>query len=887
MNANNKSSSELYQESTLVVATDSEWQGKKWVSTQFSSILGRYLYLTTYASPETRERVMKYCKSNGITCISVQMKDNKQLLEDYLKKVDSERQYQKLFLLMFYSPKDLEYTIGWDNMRELITSKKLIQKRNIKNKEQMRIDERNVFIKDLKGWTQGSFQDLANSCAVTLSAKGEMDDYKTKMFEGLEAMPEKFVDYAMGDVDDLLKVYYSFIDLVKSVQGIVGIKEKDKFSLENIPMTVGSLVAKTIKKYIFTLTENEDLLRYCMNKPGKLDRSDKRYKYSLKSLIECKKYKTLNEVKSAFNGKDTDKYLKHITKHAEYIQTALSQASVKRFAKETNTGGFLAIVQGGRCNNERPSEYYVEHGADIDLASCYGSILSQYALPLGLPSVWYLQSEQQPDTLGKWLKKNQEDLLPNLWYVVIDTKLSFAQDLIYSKLVELEEINRSAFSPLDKETEDADRDDDLAHIPGVFCLLRKEIENGIITDLVLKILKAVCTNKELGEIMNAEVKTAAAYRASNQVKDINEWMKIVAEDKGGYYYKNDRGDSKDTRTRAWYGVSLNGFTGKLVDERKNVKNKMKLTDSDNEKSKFNALQETIKLFINSGYGVIASPYFEVSNTVVANNITAAARCGAWMVNKSLHTRQSITDGGFYCLLLVPYLKRGSFKPGLEILSDNTKWEDKEDKRYTRILKPLADLDWERILEKKGSEIQQLDKLARDHIDEFWSNYGLELPFNIEHKLENTFLKASYWNKGHYILITVDGKEITKIRGARDFDDTEIRTTPIYRLLKNILAGKDEFPELLVYDHRIILKIGKWNKSIEIYDLNNQRPGEEDVQERIMRFNNVHVFADTKEEYLSRFNRKRFIGKELQLFFEKFKKLGISEVNLRMLKDILE
>jgi hypothetical protein len=885
MKSNDKNTSKLYQESTLVVATDSEWQGKKWVSTQFSSILGRFLYVTTYASKKTKDRLEEHCKVQNIIFISAQMMDEKQILADYLQRIDCERKYQKLFLLMFYSPKDLEYSIGWDIVRELIVSEKIIQKRNIRNQDQFKVDDRFVYIRDLKGWTQGGFQDLANSCAVTLSAKGEMDEYKTKMFEGLEATPEKFVDYAMGDVDDLLKVYYSFVELVRNVQEMVGIKDEYKFNNENIPMTIGSLVARSIEENIFTLTENRELFQYCMNKLGRLDRSSSRYKYSLKSLIECQKYKTLEDVEKALKEEKVDNHLRHMINNRDYAHTAVSHSSVKRFARETSSGGFLAIVQGGRCNNERPSEYYVEYGADIDLQSCYGSILRDYVLPLGLPSIWALKSEQKPDTLCKWLKKNQKDLLPNLWYVVIDSELSFTQDLIYSKLVKLEEINKAGFSIYDKENNDPDRDDDLAHIPGTFCLLRKQISNGIVTDLLLKILEAVCTKKELGEIMNSEVKTAAAYRASNQVKDVNEWMKIVAKDTGSYYYKNDKMESKDDRTRKWYGVTLEGFTGRLVNERKKIKDKIVLSNDEGEKSNMNALQETIKLFINSGYGVIASPYFNVSNTVVANNITAAARCGAWMVNKSLHTRMSITDGGFYGLMQVPFIRstlRG--KPGLEVLSDNVKWKD--NKNYTRTLGSLGGLDWEKILKNKGSEIKQLDKLAIEHINDFWANYGLKLPFNIEHKLDNTFLKASYWNKGHYMLLTVDGIEIVKIRGSRDFDDTDIRSIPLYYLLKNIIEGRDDFPKDLAYDHRIILKIGNWLKSIDRYTVINKRPGDTVIDERTLSFNNTQMFVNTEEEYLKRYNRKVWIGTQRQPFFEQFRKEGISEVNVKMLQDIL-
>ena len=106
--------------------------------------------------------------------------------------------------------------------------------------------------------------------------------------------------------------------------------------------------------------------------------------------------------------------------------------------------------------------------------------------------------------MAQWLKNNKDEIIQDLWYVIIDTDLSFCQDLIYSNIVELEEINKFSLDNFSEKTNDADREENLIHMPGIFCLLRKQIRNGIITADILKVLEKVCTNQELKEIMNSE-----------------------------------------------------------------------------------------------------------------------------------------------------------------------------------------------------------------------------------------------------------------------------------------------------------------------------------------------------------------------------------------------
>jgi hypothetical protein len=49
-----------------------------------------------------------------------------------------------------------------------------------------------------------------------------------------------------------------------------------------------------------------------------------------------------------------------------------------------------------------------------------------------------------------------------------------------------------------------------------------------------------------------------------------------------------------------------------------------------------ALNELYKLVINTIYGDMVSPYFDIGNVVVGNNIIARARAMAWYMEKGLN-----------------------------------------------------------------------------------------------------------------------------------------------------------------------------------------------------------------------------------------------------------
>jgi hypothetical protein len=72
------------------------------------------------------------------------------------------------------------------------------------------------------------------------------------------------------------------------------------------------------------------------------------------------------------------------------------------------------------------------------------------------------------------------------------------------------------------------------------------------------------------ELLELKVKTAVWYADSNHIADREEWMKEVFADNGEITMMMNQ-QTKDTRTRKWWNMPMESFSGVLVDMRSNVK----------------------------------------------------------------------------------------------------------------------------------------------------------------------------------------------------------------------------------------------------------------------------------------------------------------------------
>lgn len=221
-------------------------------------------------------------------------------------------------------------------------------------------------------------------------------------------------------------------------------------------------------------------------------------------------------------------------------------------------------------------------------------------------------NEQEPITLKEFLKKNESELVDNLYQIFISGKLTFEQTLLYSKLVTCKKITEKYIKNQNQEIEKETS-------AGDFVLLQSELINCLITSDILRILKAVCTTKELEEIMNCRVLTATWYKRGNEV-DKTKFYKIMSNKKkcDVVLFSEQLEFTIDSRIRSWYRIGLDKLVNPLLQKRKLLKKEIELTDKIDLKNQLNAEQNSIKKIVNSIYGIF---------------IVARARADIWLLSR--------------------------------------------------------------------------------------------------------------------------------------------------------------------------------------------------------------------------------------------------------------
>jgi hypothetical protein len=867
-----------------LVASDSEWDAnlpEPWLSTAFALVLDAVLYVVVYVRDDLPARLKRALvvegRRLGVVVAFVRRKDTTNLLATLLSVLpdDVRDDYRRVRLAHFFSPKDVEFALGWPPFRDAIHDGKVHQRSNLNGV--VADARRRVRIRDLCGWAgKSSLAKLAAALGVPMADKGVMDDYKKRMYEGLLRRPEDFLRYAAADASVLLTLYERFVDFVRRTQTeVLGMRDDDLWHEGDIPMTQGRLAAETFRRWLGRQAgAYRDAVDFCCRKLGYLDDAAADYEeQKFLRLAVLARYRDPEALAAAASDPAAAEELRRAGK-AKYLFTALEGAGVRWWASQSlvESAGYNALVAGGRCVNEMPFEFKIGPGLDVDISGCYGTVLRDMIYPVGLPSLWSYQPNEVSPTLAEWLRENEKDLVDGLWTCIVSGRLPFGQDLIYSRLVKA--------SDLRKPVTGAGR-----KIPGDAALLRKQIENGVITAEVLKVLRAVATSSEWRALGRLRLVTAAAYLKKDRLEGAESWCRrVMAEPSEDGVARLEAGTPQDRRTRLWYGVPLEGFVGRLADERDRCKERQREAGGEEDRQHWQGRDAVLKLLINTLYGDMGSQLFAIGNTVVANNITARARVGVWMVAKALLLRQSITDGGIYTPSAVPYFNSRR-KPGLATLARMWEWRSV---RHGRGFKPMADRDW-----PAGVLPEDADELALAQVRSFWRPYGLEFGFTLAHKASHTFTEAAYWAKGDYALATAAGT-VYKLRGkeGRGCSKKDDRKPhPLFALFDNILSGRDVFPEDLGFTKGGVLKIGRYKQAQNSRDgyapLKVLRPGD-NLPEHVYlaRLNNTHMPMDDEATFLRRSRRKiKHRGEDVE-WFERFRSGGIERVHRQMADDDL-
>lgn len=749
----------------------------------------------------------------------------------------------KLDIYMYYSPKDLTAMFGRDRWSSILDRPETIsKKRNISGK----FDENGTRfnIKDVLGLFNSSLEQAMESVGIdTAASKALAKGWdKGKMNEWATANPDTFLAYAVGDTVLLMETINLRVSQLNHI-------------LNNVfDFPLGDYDIKTIKRSSGALV-NDVFLRWFANTYPEVFQTV----LGLSMSNDNKSWKDLAEVKQdVLRTSDPFELLK-LSKSLVYIPNSingLAAGSISGIGISTHgTGLFGTVVQGGRCINEEPHvnmyDNRIENVIDIDLSSCYGSALRNFDFPVGLPTIYGKKEDDLSITLGEFLDRYNDDLVDGLYTIYISGDLgSFRQDLIFSKYdVTTDTIIRKLFSDMDAGGFAADdtfgHDVDLAHMGGTFALTKQQIKLGIITADVLSVVKKVASLKEWQSIRNLAVETVVYYPKSLQLSNA-EWVHEIRTKPGTNKFK------KDDRNRSWTSVSLEGFIGNFIKLREVTKKEGRELHQDKYKGSYQDLvQNSIKLFINTAYGCLAAPYFEMGNTVVANNITAKARVGVWMMSKALMTVQSITDGGMFSGSRVASLVFDSNKkkPSLTAMSNRTLYLKHRSLRTTVLLTSEG--------KKEAIESKTLDAICTEYINKFWANWNLSIPFDIECKTDNCGDVAVYFGSSDYLIRSGDKYQI-KMRGTNDSKH------PKQLFIHHILDKTKPVPSP-IFQGRNIVGLNDYLRFPTRYKEKGLLPGDdESVKEYHRPFKNGQTFLtyeDRKKfEFKNENHKKRWVKK---------------------------
>lgn len=238
-----------------------------------------------------------------------------------------------------------------------------------------------------------------------------------------------FLRYAKRDVTALLEIQERKVEITNSIaQNVLGLNLE--FTKESIPYTIGALVNTMFERWIHS--QEEIRLQLAIRKLGMINPT-------LSSARKTKIQKLHEELFYSENPQktfeDNHNRYKILFKDSSYGFLAFSNCSVCNFLMESyKTNAYLGvIIYGGRCHNERPNKYIATHVIDMDISSAYGSTLREFDYPVGNPTIHTNTHNEEPITLGEFLKLNRDKLVPGLYTIYVSGKLPFQQDLLYSK----------------------------------------------------------------------------------------------------------------------------------------------------------------------------------------------------------------------------------------------------------------------------------------------------------------------------------------------------------------------------------------------------------------------------------------------------------------------
>lgn len=746
---------------------------------------------------------------------------------------------KQLDCLFFYSPRDIESFLGPEVWSSLLLGGKVVKRRNL-NISPYYLEDKECTLRfvDLYGRFSCSLEKAYNLMGIDTS-RGK--DYistlnidKSRMDLFMKEYPLEFFEYSLSDLGlhelsiKLLNLISELLDECFSIEDLYE-------SIRDYPGTIGRLVSDVFLKFISI--QYPDLLRSsCLLSITPNDRKSNRLNSLINSLI---------------SGQDPYLISKRIEKCGDVIH-GLGMCSIPAFFSGhyglNDTSPYGAIVQGGRAIKEDSENTIYKHILDIDLQSAYGTSLKKFDYPIGIPSIYSNSNHSSKRiTLKQFLNQYSSELIDGLYVIAVSGRLKYHQDLIFSKYgLSSHKIGSKILGNLYEEDDGIN-----GRLGGKFLLTSKEIRLGFITSHMLEIIRNMSSNQEYRDWMDLKVDVAIYYPKSHEMS-IDKWADYHSDISN----IGELSPHNDNRSRYWCRFPLNKFIDNIIEKRLYYKAKR------NESPIFDAKQSLLKLFINTLYGDLASPYFLFGNTVVSNNITSSVRAGSWIMSKALGTKLTVTDGGTYTPYSVPFFRnhlKSFYRPSLsKLYKKNSRWG------LSVEYKSLIDESIESILRKENAQ-ELLDNLALEHINRFCSLYNISFPFKVEHKLENSgsLMVTNPYGKVDYIIYTYYNTEVIKIRGVESYNYDNHPKVEFLRALAQNRSTKFSANQLI---H--IVGINEYIKGVY-----KKMPGHEVMIEYIYKPNSNG--GSIYEDYLSYLKAEEAHKKRIKRYESKWKGLELN------------
>lgn len=493
-----------------------------------------------------------------------------------------------------------------------------------------------------------NLNELFINCGIENEYKKSLDNYKSCMFEALMLEPVLYHEYGLGDIR-LFEAGKSYNYNLKSLYESLGLIDYFK----ETSLTVGSTVKDITQSFIF------------------------------------KKMNVSAAVRDLMTEKQMQEFFAHHTLLAspKYLQQYSPYDETNAHLFNANTYCYnrvlLSKTDGGRayCNRILHSLKSENNSlCDIDISGAYTAKMSNQDFYIGTPVI-DIRPAQNRISLRKHIKIFKKELGNDNYYMRVEGVLKYEQDLIVSFM----DIGKG----LKKHCVENDEGDIELNVKHNLentknKILTKEVEDGAITpdilDLILNELSARQRNDFLD---NLYVKAFIYYPPSMKLSSPEEYTKKLNSHLIGAIdctYKKEL-NHQDREILNPFHHYIKIPYSEYIDVIRAHRAKYKKAGNE-------AFNKMFKLVGNTVYGINVSKFFDTSNIIFANNITAGVRCCIWYAEKALNFVQTITDGGIFDLNKVPHPinKRFDTTAFVRAYQSSSRQLDRNDKF---VLKPIT------------------------------------------------------------------------------------------------------------------------------------------------------------------------------------------------------